>query len=174
MSGHNKYSQIKDRKGAQDAKKSAVYTKMLALVAVAAKQDSNPDNNPRLRAAIERAKEAKVPIDNIERAINKASETKDLEEILIEAYGPEGVGMLIEAITDNSNRTISEVRHLLDENGAKMATQGSVQWSFQKTNNAWQVKFAQPLSEAGKASLQQLTEKVEEHPDVQRVVTNAN
>ncbi len=173
MSGHNKYSQIKDRKGAQDAKKSAVYTKMLALVAVAAKQNPNPDNNPRLRAAIERAKEAKVPLENIERAVNKAAEAKNLEDVLIEAYGPEGVGMLVEGITDNSNRTISEIRHLLDENGAKMANQGSVQWSFEKVNNNWQMKFAQPVSESGKKQLQGLIEKIEEHNDVQRVITNA-
>lgn len=173
MSGHNKYSQIKDRKGAQDAKKSSIYTKMLALVAVAAKQNPNPDNNPRLRAAIERAKEAKVPIDNIERAINKASESKALEEVLIEGYGPEGVGMLIEGITDNTNRTTSELRHLLDENGAKMATPGSVQWSFERANNSWQIKFSQPVSETGKKTLQELIEKIEDHPDVQRVITNA-
>jgi transcriptional/translational regulatory protein YebC/TACO1 len=146
---------------------------MLALVAVAAKQNPNPDNNPRLRAAIERAREAKVPLENIQRAVSKASETKNLEEILIEAYGPEGVGLLIEAITDNSNRTIAEVRHLLDENGAKMATQGSVLWSFEKANNIWQVKFPQPVSEDGKKALQELIGKIEEHGDIQRVITNA-
>ena len=173
MSGHNKYSQIKDRKGAQDAKKSAVYTKMLMLVSVAAKQNPNPDNNPRLRAAIERAKEAKVPLENIERAVNKAAESKDLEEVLVEGYGPEGVGLLIEAITDNSNRTVSELRHLLDESGAKMATQGSVQWSFEKVNNLWSAKFQQPISESGKQQLQELIDKIEEHNDVQRVITNA-
>jgi YebC/PmpR family DNA-binding regulatory protein len=173
MSGHNKYSQIKDRKAAQDSKKSVLYTKMLALVAVAAKQNPNPDNNPRLRTTIYRAKEAKVPIDNIERAISKASETKDLEDVLIEAYGPESVGILIEAITDNSNRTISEIRHLLDENGAKMATPGSVQWSFEKANNVWSPKFPQPTSEAAKKLLQELITKIEEHPDVQCVVTNS-
>ena len=173
MSGHNKYSQIKDRKGAQDAKKSAVYTKMLALVAVAAKQNPKPDNNPKLRAAIERAKEAKVPLENIERAINKASEAKALEEVLIEAYGPEGVGMLIEGVTDSTNRTIAEVRHLLDESGAKMASPGSVQWSFEKIGQGWQVKFAQPVSENGKIQLQELINKIEEHPDVVRVFTNA-
>jgi YebC/PmpR family DNA-binding regulatory protein len=173
VSGHNKYSQIKDRKGAQDAKKSAVYTKMLALVAVAAKQNPNPDNNPRLRAAIERAREAKVPLENIQRAVSKASEAKNLEETLIEAYGPEGVGLLIDAITDNSNRTIAEVRHLLDENGAKMATQGSVLWSFEKANNVWNPKFPQPASEADKKLLQELITKIEDHPDVQRVVMNA-
>lgn len=173
MSGHNKYSQIKDRKGDQDAKRSVIYTKMLALISVVAKQNPNPENNPRLRAAIERAKEAKVPIDNIERAISRASEQKELNEVLIEAYGPEGVGLLIEGITDSTNRTTSELRHLLDENGAKMANPGSVQWSFEKANNVWQVKFAQPVSEAGKKTLQELIKNIEEYPDVQRVITNA-
>src|SRR3989344_524111 len=118
MSGHNKWSQIKNRKGVQDAKKSLTFSKLLAAIAVAAKSNPKPDANPRLRSVIEKAKENNVPLENIERAINKAAEQKDLQEVLIEAYGPEGVGILIEAITDNSNRTISEIRHLLDENGA--------------------------------------------------------
>ena len=173
MSGHNKWSQIKDRKGAQDKKKSAIFSKLLAAISVAAKQNPKPDANPRLRSAIEKAKENKVPLENIERAITKAAEQKDLQEILIEAYGPEGVGLIIEAITDNSNRTISEIRHLLEENGAKMATPGSVQWSFEKINNNWQAKFQQPISEAAKKQLQELISKIEEYEDVQHVVTNA-
>ncbi len=173
MSGHNKYSQIKDRKAAQDSKKSVLYTKMLAAIAIVAKQNPNPDNNPRLRSAIEKAKENKVPLENIQRAISKAAEQKELQEIVIEAYGPEGVGMIIEAITDNSNRTVSEIRHLLDENGAKMATPGSVQWSFEKANNVWQPKFRQPMSENAKKQLQELIVKLEEGDDVQLVVTNA-
>lgn len=174
MSGHNKWSQIKNRKGAQDAKKSLSFSKLLALIAVAAKESPDPDKNPRLRAAIQRAREGNVPLDNIERAINKASEQKDLTEVLIEAYGPEGIGMLIEGITNNTNRTISEVRHLLDENGAKMATQGSVLWSFEKTPSGWQAKFPQPISEEGKRKLAELVALIEEHNDIQRVTTNAS
>lgn len=183
MSGHNKWSQIKDRKEAQDKKRGAVFSKLLAAIAVAAKQNPKPDANPRLRSAIEKAKENKVPLENIERAINKASEGKDLQEVLIEAYGPEGVGILIEAITDNSNRTISEIRHLLDENGAKMATQGSVLWSFEQTadergldadsRGRWKAKFPQPISPEGKQKLQELVKLIEEHDDIQKVTTNA-
>ena len=170
MSGHNKWSQIKNRKGAQDAKKSLTFSKLLAAIAVAAKSNPKPDANPRLRSVIEKAKENNVPLENIERAINKAAEQKDLQEVLIEAYGPEGVGILIEAITDNSNRTISEIRHLLDESGAKMATQGSVLWSFEKLNNEWKAKFPQAISDSAKQQLNELVKILEEHDDVQKVI----
>ncbi len=174
MSGHNKWSQIKNRKGAQDAKKSLSFSKLLAVVALHAKNDPSPTTNLKLRTAIDRAREGNVPLENIERAINRASEAKDLTEVLIEAYGPEGVAIIIEAITDNSNRTVAEIRHLLDESGAKMANPGSVLWSFEKTPAGWQAKFPQPVSEAGKQKLTELIAIIEEHNDVQRVITNAN
>ena len=158
MSGHNKWSQIKNRKGAQDAKKSLTFSKLLAAIAVAAKSNPKPDANPRLRSVIEKAKENNVPLENIERAINKAAEQKDLQEVLIEA------------ITDNSNRTISEIRHLLDESGAKMATQGSVLWSFEKLNNEWKAKFPQAISDSAKQQLNELVKILEEHDDVQKVI----
>ena len=183
MSGHNKWSQIQHKKGRADKERSAVFTKLLAAISIAAKSEPKPDFNPRLRSAIEKAKENNVPQENIERAIKKASEEKNLEEIVIEAYGPEKVAIIVEAITDNRNRTISEIRHLLDENGAKMATQGSVLWSFssgggsalggEKSGMEWKAKFPQAISEAGKQTLQSLIEKLEEHDDVQRVITNA-
>lgn len=174
MSGHNKWSQIKNRKGAQDAKRSLSFSKLLAAIAIAAKADPSPDTNIKLRSAIERAKAGNCPLENIERAISKASESKDLEEVLIEAYGPEGVALIIEAITDNSNRTIAEIRHLLDLNGAKMANQGSVLWSFEKSDGEWKAKFPQEISDAGKESLQRIVEALEEHNDVQRVSVNAS
>lgn len=173
MSGHNKWSQIKNRKGAQDAKKSLSFSKLLLVVALHAKKDPNPDTNLKLRSAIERARAGNVPIDNIERAVNKASEAKELTEVTIEAYGPEGVGLIIEAITDNSNRTIAEVRHILDESGAKMANQGSVLWSFEKVNGQWKAKFNQAVTPEGKVKLQAIREALEEHNDVQNVITNA-
>lgn len=172
MSGHNKWSQIKDRKGAQDAKKSLSFSKLLAVVALHAKVDPNPDTNLKLRSAIDRARAGNVPLDNIQKAVNKASEAKDLTEVVIEAYGPDGVGMIIEAITDNSNRTIAELRHLLDQNGAKMATQGSVLWSFEKVNGEWKAKFNQAATPEGKTKLENLKAALEEHNDVQNVITN--
>ncbi|MDO8467002.1 MAG: YebC/PmpR family DNA-binding transcriptional regulator [bacterium] len=175
MSGHNKWSQIKDRKGEQDAKRSLSYSKLLAVIALHAKLDPNPDTNLKLRSAIERARAGNVPLDNINRAINKASEAKDLTEVTIEAYGPEGVGIIIEAITDNSNRTVSEIRHLLDEKGAKMATQGSVMWSFDPPaggNGEWKAKFTQAMTPEGKTKLLSIKEALGEHNDVQNVMTN--
>lgn len=173
MSGHNKWSQIKNRKGAQDAKRGALFSKLLKAISVAAKTEPKPEFNPRLRSAVEKAKENNVPLENIQRAISKASEEKELQEIVIEAYGPEGVGLIIEGITDNSNRTVSEIRHLLDENGAKMANQGSVQWSFEKSGGDWKVKFPQPISPEGKQKLELLIDAIEDHEDTQRVITNA-
>ncbi|MDP1718935.1 MAG: YebC/PmpR family DNA-binding transcriptional regulator [bacterium] len=172
MSGHNKYSQIKDRKGEQDAKKSLSFSKLLAVVALHAKKDPNPTTNLKLRTAIDRARAGNVPLENIQRAINKASEAKELTEVLIEAYGPDGIGMMIEAITDNSNRTISEIRHLLDESGAKMANQGSVLWSFEKVNGEWKAKFTQAATPEGKTKLESIKTALEEHNDVQNVITN--
>lgn len=175
MSGHNKWSQIKNRKGAVDKKKSLTFSKILAAISIAAKDQADPTQNPRLRSLIEKAKENNVPNENIERALKRAKEQKDLKEIVIEAYGPEKVAILIEAITDNSNRTIQEVRTIITESGAKIADAGSVLWAFEQESKekGWQAKFPQPISSAGAEALMAITEVIEEHDDVQRVVTNA-
>lgn len=173
MSGHNKFSQIKHHKEAQDKKRGALFSKMLLAISVAAKSNPSPDANPRLRSAIEQARANNVPKDNIERAVSKASEQKNLEELTIEAYGPEGVGILIEVITDSSNRTTNEIRHLLDELGAKMANPGSVMWSFEKTNEELKAKFPQAISEESRQKLQEIVDALEEREDVQRVINNA-
>ena len=172
MSGHSKWSQIKHKKGVTDVKRGALFSKLLKAISVAAKTEPKPDFNPRLRSAIEKAKENNVPLENIEKAISKAGEEKDLQEVIVEAYGPEGVGLIIEAITDNSNRTTSELRHLLDKNGAKMANPGSVQWGFEKAGNEWKAKFPQALSPESKSRLDSLMKIIEEHEDVQKITTN--
>ncbi len=183
MAGHSHWKQIKAQKGAADKKKSAVFSKLLNAISVAARQESNPAFNPRLRSAMEKAKDNKIPQENIERAIGKASKNKNLEEIIIEAYGPEKTALIIEAITDNKNRTIAEIRHLLDANKAKMADPGSVLWAFdppapQTTKQTsgggeWKAKFPQQISDEGKRKLQIIIEKLEEHNDVQCVITNS-
>ena len=173
MSGHNHWSQVKNKKGAADQKRGNLFGKLLKVISIAAKTAPNPESNPRLKSAIEKAKENNVPQENIERAINKASEEKNLEEIIIEAYGPEGVAIIIEAITDNKNRSISEIRHILDLQEVKMANPGSVLWSFDKTENGWQPKFKQPISQNTTDKVSQITEALEEHDDVQRITTNA-
>lgn len=172
MSGHSKWSQIKHQKGATDLKRGQLFSKLLKSVAIAAKTEANPQFNPRLRSVIEKAKENNVPQENIERAISRASEEKNLEELTIEAYGPEGTQLIIEAITDNRNRTISEIKHLLTEQEAKMANPGSVLWAFQKTNSAWQSKLPQKISESAKEKLTDLISALEGHEDIQKVTTN--
>lgn len=174
MSGHNKWSQIKNQKGVADKKRGQLFSKLLKAISIAAKTEANPQFNPRLRSAIEKAKESNVPQDNIERAVSKASEEKDLEDVVVEAYGPEGVALIIEAITDNTNRTISELKHLLTENNAKIANPGSVLWSFEKSVAGWKAKFPQAISETAKQQVAALVDALEEHDDVQNVITNSS
>ncbi len=136
MSGHSKWASIKHKKGALDAKRGALFTKLIKEITVAAKSGGGGlDTNPRLRTAVEKAKEANMPSDNIQRAIKKG--TGELpgvsyEEVTYEGYGPGGVAILIEALTDNKNRTTSEVRNTLEKKGGNMSGAGSVSWQFHK------------------------------------------
>ena len=132
MSGHSKWSQIKRSKGAADVKRGAVFSKLIKTVILAAKTGANPELNPSLKMAIERARQANMPKENIDRAIAKASgaEGVQLQEVLFEAYGPVGVAFLIQAVTDNNNRTTAEVRHVLRDYDGKLADSGSVSYLF--------------------------------------------
>lgn len=179
MSGHSHWAGIKHKKGTRDAKRGVLFSKLLAAVSIAAKPKPNPQFNPRLRAAIDTAREANVPNDNIERAIKKATEKNDsLEELLMEAYGPGGAPLLIEAVTDSRNRTVSEVKNILSDLGAKWAEPGSVRWAFspagQSTGDAahWAPNFNQPISPVDKDKLLTIIGALEDHSDVQRVYTN--
>lgn len=168
MSGHNKWSQIKHRKGAQDAKKSVVFSKILALISIAAKGDPNPDTNARLRMLVEKARGENVPNDNISRAITRAKEEKDLKEFTFECLGPQGVAILVEGITDNTNRTLQEMRMLCEEVGAKPADPGSLMWAFE----SGKAKFPMEISLEAKTALQNIIDALNEHDDVQRVIAN--
>lgn len=175
MSGHNKWQQIKHQKGIADKKKAVVFSKHLRAISTAAKTEPNPDFNPRLRSAIETAKADNVPNDNIARAIAKAGEEKPMEELVIEAYGPEGVALIIDALTDNRNRTVAEIKHLLSQHEGKMGAMGSVQWAFEAAQYGQErkAKFPQTISDNGAEKLSALVDALEEHQDVQRVSTNA-
>ncbi len=177
MSGHNKWSQIKHKKGASDAKRAKLFAKLLRAISIAAKTEANPQFNPRLRSAVETARENLVPSDNIEKAINKASEQKDLSEMTIEAYGPEGIAIIIQAVTDNTNRTISEVKKILSDHEAKFANPGSVLWAFDapvagNPEAQWKAKFPQKVSENAQQKMEKLLEALDEHDDVQDIFTN--
>src|SRR3989338_2880309 len=136
MSGHSKWATIKHKKGALDAKRGALFTKIIKELTVAAKNGGgNPDANPRLRTVLQKAKEANMPADNIDRAIKKG--TGELpgviyEELAYEGYGPNGVALVIELLTDNKNRTASEIRSLMERRGGNMSGAGSVAWQFAK------------------------------------------
>ena len=133
MAGHSKWHSIKHKKGANDAKRGKVFTKHARLVTLAAKNGADPDLNALLRAAIDNAKAANVPNDNIQRAIDKASGANgdtQMFEMTYEAYGPNGVAFLIDAITDNKNRTITSVRTILNKNGGSLGESGSVSYMF--------------------------------------------
>ncbi|MEK7074273.1 MAG: YebC/PmpR family DNA-binding transcriptional regulator [Patescibacteria group bacterium] len=136
MSGHNKWSQIKHKKGITDAKKGKIFSGLVREVMIACKTGgNNPNSNTRLRAAIERARGMGVPKNNIERAVSRGSGTKEgseFKEFLYEATGPCGIAILIEGITDNTNRSISEIKHLLNTHGGHIADPNSLLWNFQK------------------------------------------
>jgi len=137
MSGHSHWSGIKHKKGLTDAKRSKMFTKAARLITISAKQGGpDPDSNPSLRLAIEKAREVNMPKVNIERAIDKAtgkgSEKVNMEAVSYEAFGPGGVAMIIQGITDNKNRAVANVRKIVTKSGGRMAEAGSVSWMFKQ------------------------------------------
>lgn len=132
MSGHSKWSTIKREKGAKDAKRGAVFTKIGNQIAIAARSGTDPSMNSNLALAIEKAKSANMPAANIQRAIDRVADKNAaaLEEVAYEGYGPGGIGIIIETATDNKNRTFPEVRNVLTKNGGRIADQGSVMFQF--------------------------------------------
>lgn len=134
MSGHSKWATIKRQKGANDAKRGAVFTKLGNQIAIAARGGANPELNSALAMAIEKAKAANMPTSNIERAIARVNDKSAavLEEATYEGYGPGGIGIIVEIATDNKNRTYPEVRHAFTKNGGNMAEQGSVAFQFSR------------------------------------------
>ena len=134
MAGHSKWANIKHKKAAQDAKKGKVFTKIIKELTIVSRDGgSDPDSNPRLRQAISLAKSANMPNDTIERAIKKGAGELDginYEEILYEGYGPGGIAIIMNVLTDNRNRTVAEIRHLMSKYGGNLGEAGSVSWMF--------------------------------------------
>lgn len=136
MSGHSKWAKVKHQKALKDPKKGLAFSKISSLISVAAKENSNPETNPKLRLVIEKAQELGVPKENIEKAIKRGAgeleEKENWEELFCEAYGPHGSALLIQVATNNKNRTLAELRHLLQLHEAKLAEIGSVRWLFKE------------------------------------------
>lgn len=177
MAGHNKWAQIKHKKAITDAKKSKIFSKLVRFIAVEARLSGGKDS-PGLRAAVEKARKVNMPADNIERAIKKASEPGvQMESIAYEAYGPGGVGIIIETLTNNKNRTAQEIKHILSVNGTALGSIGSVVWAFKKEISpeglVWLPTSTITLSDEDLGLLDKLVEELEENDDVQEVFTNA-
>jgi YebC/PmpR family DNA-binding regulatory protein len=176
MSGHNKWSKIKHKKAATDAKKSKVFGKLARLIASESKRAKGDTSAPSLRAAIEKARAENMPSENIDRAVAKgnADTAQALEEVRYETYGPGGVAIIIDGLTDNRNRTAAEIKHLLTKHSYELAAPGSASWAFESTENGWVPKTMLDLNDNDLEKLSVLVEALEEHDDVQSVYTNAD
>lgn len=174
MSGHSHWAGIKHQKEITDKKRGRVFSKLLAAISAVAKTEPNPDFNPRLRTAVEKAKAEKVPQDAIRRAVSRAKDAGAAEEALFEAYGPEGAAILVSVITDNVNRSVQEIKKIFMDHGAKWAEPKSVRWAFEESTDksSWTAKFPQEISPEAKEKLRKLVEELEENENVQKVFTN--
>lgn len=166
MSGHSKWSQIKHKKAISDQKRSAAFSKLARLVTIAARGNPDPKTNMRLKAAVDQARSANMPMENIERAIQRTADKNEatLDEIRIEALGPGGAAIVISAITDNRNRTIAELRALLSNHGTRVVAEGSLNWMLK----------GEPveLMDQHREALMVLLEALNDLDDVQTVTTN--
>jgi YebC/PmpR family DNA-binding regulatory protein len=175
MSGHNKFSKIKHLKAKTDAQKSKIFSKMVKLITMEVKKSKGVLTSPGVISAIDHARKENVPNDTIDRAIKKATtdNSAEMENIVYETYGPGGVAIMINVLTDNRNKAAQEIKHILGGHGAELAAQGSASWAFTKTHDGWQAKSAMPLEDADIESLGKLVEDLEANDDVQDVFTNA-
>ncbi|MDP2594032.1 MAG: YebC/PmpR family DNA-binding transcriptional regulator [bacterium] len=178
MSGHNKWAQIKHKKQSTDAAKSRVFARYAHLIALESKKADGSLAAPGLASAIARAKAMNMPKDNIDRAVAKGA-SKDsaaLEQVIYEAYGPGGIALIIDALTDNRNRTTQEVKHVLSRNGVELSAPGAASWAFTRQPDGSYVPnepFMDVAEEDGE-KLDSILEALDEHEDVQRTFTNAH
>jgi YebC/PmpR family DNA-binding regulatory protein len=177
MSGHSKWSQIKRSKGASDVKRGILFSKLSKRIILAVKEGNSgdPTHNLKLRNAIDKAKEATMPNDSIERAVKKGlgEGGVSIEEITYEGYGPFGTAFLIEAATDNKNRTVSNIKHILDKHGGNLGGQGSVAWQFQ-TRGQILVERSDNLDEIELAAIDAGAEDVRESSEGLEIYTAPN
>ena len=176
MSGHSHSKTIKHRKDAVDAKRGKIFSKISRLISVAAKEKGgDTETNPKLKLAIEKAREANMPKENIERAIKRGTgqlKGVKMEEFMYEAYGPAGVALIIEGITDNKNRTLAEIKHILSRFGGKLANTGSVKYLFDKKDDDWLAKYPLEIDEKTKGQVEKLFKALDENEDIQKIYSN--
>ena len=176
MSGHSKWHSIKHKKGATDAKRGKLFTKFIKEITVAARTGGgDPDANARLRKAILDAKAGNMPNDTIDRAVRRgtgAEEGVNYEEITYEGYGPGGVALLIEAVTDNRNRTVAEIRHMFSKNGGNLGEAGSVGWLFEKKGYIVVDKSARPEEELFDIAIEAGADDLRDDEDNFEIITS--
>lgn len=176
MAGHNKFSKIKHKKAATDKLKAQNFSKVVKMIQIAARKGSiDPAMNPELRLALEKAKGVNMPKDNINRILEKASNTSG-QVIMYESFGPEGVGLLIKTYTDNPNRTVADLRHMLSKNGGTLGASGSVIWMFEEITREQEYKVNIPteITDESQEKLDNLVEILEELDDVEEIWTSAS
>ena len=175
MSGHSKWHSIKHKKGALDAKRGKLFTKLIKELTVAARQGGNdPNGNARLRKAISDAKAGNMPNDTIDRAIRRGTGEEagvSYEEITYEGYGPGGVALLIEAMTDNRNRTVAEIRHIFSKNGGNLGESGSVGWMFEKKGYLIVEKAAKPEDQLIDIAIEAGADDIRDDEDNWEIIT---
>ena len=176
MSGHNKWSKIKHKKAATDAQKSRIFSKHSRLITMESRRANGDISSPSLAATIERAKKDSMPKENIDRAVAKGkdADSSSLQEVLFEAFGPGGVGILITAVTDNNNRTAPEIKNLFVKAGYQLGSPGSAAWAFTKTENGYVPNTPLNISDEDGEKLATLIEQIEEHDDVLDVYTTTD
>jgi len=175
MAGHSKWAKLKHVKGKTDAQKAKLFSKLVRFITVEVKKAKGDKNAPGVRTAVEKARAANMPADNIERALSKASgEGAELESVTYEAYGPGGCALVIEAYTDNRNRTVQELKHLLGTHGGTLANPGAAIWAFQKnTEGKLEAMMPIELSDEDAQKMAELSDALEEHDDINEVFSNA-
>ncbi len=175
MAGHSKWAKLKHVKGKTDAQKAKLFSKLVRFITVEVKKAKGDKNAPGVRTAVEKARAANMPLDNIERALSKASgEGAELEQVTYEAYGPGGCALVLEAYTDNRNRTVQELKHLLALHGGSLANPGAAMWAFQK-NAEGKLEAMMPieLSDDDAQKMAELSDALEEHDDINEIYTSA-
>ena len=175
MAGHSKWAKLKHTKGKTDAQKAKTFSKLVRFITIEAKKAGGDRNAPGVRTAVEKAKAANMPSDNIERALNKASaDASRVEPVVYEAYGPGGCALIIEGYTDSRNRTSQELKHLLGQHGSSLANPGAAMWAFTKGDDG-NLEPISPidLSDDDAQKMAELSDALEDHDDISEVYTNA-